>query len=98
MINSLDITLDDIKGYLRINIDDIEDDSLLELIIIAAKGYILSYTGLKEIEANKISELRIAMYIVCSDMYENRKTTSDKAKENNTLNIILNMHSKNGVF
>lgn len=88
-----EITLSNVKGYLRIA--DSDDDTLLTAILAAANGYILSYTALTAEEADTIAELPIALMCLCSDMYDVRTSQVSSDKQNPIVSTILNMHRRN---
>ena len=87
------VTLDEVKAYIRVT--DNEDDALITDIMSAAKGYILSYTGLTADEADELSEMTIAFKCLCADMYDQRTASVSSEKENPIVRNILNMHRKN---
>ena len=47
-----DLNIEFVKQYLKVDFPD--DDLLIDTIIKGAKSYIISYTGLKKDEADKI--------------------------------------------
>lgn len=87
------VTLDDVKNYIRVF--DNEDDKLISDIMAAAKGYIFSYTGISEAEADAFSEMVIAFKCLCADMYDVRTASVSQEKENPIVRNILNMHRNN---
>lgn len=87
------VTLDRVKDYIRIT--DNEDDRLITDIMSAARGYILSYTGLTAEEADLFPEMVIALKCLCADMYDVRTASVSTEKENSIVRNILNMHRKN---
>jgi len=88
-----EVTLTEVKAYLRIT--DTDDDDLLEIILAAATSYILSYTALTAEEADTITELSIALMCLCSDMYDVRTSQASNDKQNPIVSTILNMHRRN---
>ncbi len=88
-----EISLAEIKEYIRET--DGSHDGLITDIISAARGYILSYTGLSAEEADGISELCIALKCLCADMYDSRTASVSSEKENPIVRTILNMHRRN---
>ena len=95
-------TVDDVLDYLRVD-DPTENEKVeVENILSAAKGYILSYTGLEEEELDLYDEIWTALMVLCQDMYDNRAryvesgaTKALRNSGNTTVEIILNMHRKN---
>lgn len=62
------LTLEKIKNYLRINIDD--DDTLLTMLLSASEKYVKDYTGLTE-----LTELELtAQQMIIANWYDNRST------------------------
>jgi len=88
-----EVTLTEVKAYLRIT--DTDDDDLLEIILAAATSYILSYTALTAEEADTITELSIALMCLCSDMYDVRTSQASNDKQNPIVSTVLNMHRRN---
>lgn len=83
-----------IKQHLKI--DDELEDLILAQYLEMAKKYILSYTGLTEIEADDKEDLSFATLALVSEFYENRTSTvSANTKPNPIIESILAMHSIN---
>lgn len=75
-----ELDLDTVKNYLRI--DHNEDDSLLSLMIIAAKSYIQSYLNKKFEEFEEIpDEFTIACLALIAHWYENREIQTNTSNE-----------------
>lgn len=70
------MTLEEMKLFLKIDFDD--DDSLLLLMIEAAKEYIVDAIG-KYDETS--ARTRILLFLLVSNMYETRSFTVDKSNE-----------------
>lgn len=87
-----DITLQDIRDYIK---DDVVDDFYLQTIFLAAKNYVIGYTGLSELELNLLPDIPIVIYVLCAEMHDNRQYTVDKSNVNIVITSILNMHSRN---
>ncbi len=87
-----EITLENVKHYLRITEADFEDDVLLTSILKSAKKYISSMTGLTDAELDEYVDLSVATLIICQDMYDNRSMYVDKNNINKTIDNILSMH------
>lgn len=89
-----DITLEYLKNYLRVEYD--EENSFLKDTISIAKAYIQNYTGLNEKEVEEKEDFALVLLSLCSDMYNNRYFSAEKAlSENMLVKSILDMHSKN---
>lgn len=84
-----EISLDDVKAYLRV-LDDSED-SQLELLLESAVEYMVSHTGLNEGIVRRKDDIRTALLILVNDFYWNRDYQTGN-KYNNRLvdNIIEN--------
>lgn len=94
-----DVTLDDVKVYIRA--EDVTDKAGLKLIrdiMSSAKGYILSYTNLTANEIDNLPEMVIAYECLCADMYDVRTASVSQAKENPIVRNILNLHRRNLVI
>ena len=89
-----EITVDDLKGYLRISgeLSD-EDTKYLKTILNVATDYIKNNTGIKDIDA--YSDLVIVVFVLCQDMYDTRALYVDKSNINKVVSSILDQHSEN---
>lgn len=90
-----EVNTNTLKDYLRIAKLQTDEDKLLEMIIASAKACVLSFTGLKEEEADKYQDLTIAFLLLCQDMYDNRSFYVDKNNINKVAETILFMHAGN---
>ena len=88
-----EVTLEDIKDYIRVDSDD--EDKFLNSILIGSKAYIKSYTGLDLNKMDEKEDLSIVLFILCSELYDNRQYTVDKSNVNPIVQSILDMHSIN---
>lgn len=88
-----EITRNETKQYLRVSEDD--ENQTIDIIMQAAKHFILSYTGLTESEADSHSDFSIAFLVLCSEMYDNRQYTVSNDKLNPIVKTILGMHATN---
>ena len=80
-------TLDEVKGYLRIDHD--ADDALLASLLAAADGYLAGAIGAdypKEDPRAKALAL-----LVVSDLYEQRSLTGDAKVRENTRRLVADM-------
>ena len=88
------VTVKDIKGYLRIEHD--LEDVLIGQILSSMKSHIQSYTGLTDAQMDDKEDLIIALYVLCDEFYNNRSgTTNEKNKVREVLDRLLGMHSVN---
>ena len=81
-----------------------EDKKDIELFLNIAKNYIENYTGIprksEDEQAETLdtySDFIIVVYILCQDMYDNRKMYVDGKNINNTVKTILDMHTRNNL-
>ncbi|MFD1957318.1 head-tail connector protein [Paenibacillus thailandensis] len=87
------ITKQNIKDYIRMDYDD--DDSDLDIIMLAVKAYIKGYTGLTDEDMNTKDDLSIVYMVLCNELYSQRQYTVDNNKVNVVVKTILDMHSVN---
>ena len=99
-----EITAKDIVNYLRLSEISEEDEKDIELFLNIAKNYIENYTGIprksEDEQAETLdtySDFIIVVYILCQDMYDNRKMYVDGKNINNTVKTILDMHTRNNL-
>lgn len=88
-----EVTIDELKEYA--NVEHNFDDNIFENILVAAKSYIKSYTGLNDDQVDKKEDLTIALMILCNEMYDNRIFSVQDNKANTVIANILDMHSVN---
>lgn len=86
-----EITVDDLKSYLRIS-DDLsaDDKKYLSTILNVSKDYIKNNTGIDDID--KYSDLVIVVFVLCQDMYDTRTLYVDKNNVNKVVSSILSQH------
>lgn len=99
-----EITVKDIADYLRLSEISEEDEKNIELFLNIAKNYIENYTGIPQESENvedetldTYSDFIIVVYVLCQDMYDNRKMYVDGKNINNTVKTILDMHTRNNL-
>ena len=93
-IEKFEVDLNELKEFL--NIYDDADYTLLKSLTLAGKQYIKDYTGLTEEEMiEKKESLKIALFLIISDLYDNRGQQSLQNKRNTMLTSILDMYCKN---
>jgi N12 class adenine-specific DNA methylase len=88
-----EITILDLKNYLHVY--HTEDDNLLSAILAASKTFVKKYTGLSESSLDISEDLSMAVFILASELYDNRSYTVDNANVNPVIQTILDMHSIN---
>lgn len=93
-IEKFDVDLNELKEFL--NVYDDSEDILIKSLVNAGKQYIKDYTGLTDEEMiEKKDSLKIALFLIVSEMYDNRGQQSLQNKRNTMLTSILDMYSKN---
>lgn len=99
-----EITAKDIANYLRLSEVSSEDEKDINLFLNIAKNYIENYTGIPQKSENvedetldTYSDFIIVVYVLCQDMYDNRKMYVDDRNINNTVKTILDMHTRNNL-
>lgn len=89
-----EITIEDLKNYLRISDDLSEDDKkFLKTILNSSINYIKNNTGIDDVD--KYSDLVIVVFVLCQDMYDNRTLYVDKNNVNKVVSSILGQHDNN---
>lgn len=89
-----EITVEDLKSYLRISDGLSEDDKkFLETILNSSINYIKNKTGIDDMD--KYSDLVIVVFVLCQDMYDNRTLYVDKNNVNKVVSSILGQHDNN---
>ena len=99
-----EITAEDLANYLRLSEVREEDKKNIELFLNIAKNYIENYTGIPQKSENvedetldTYSDFIIVVYVLCQDMYDNRRMYVDGKNINNTVKTILDMHTRNNL-
>lgn len=88
-----EISLGHIKDYLHVYHD--EDDTLITAILTASKAFVRNYTGLSTEQLDISEDLSIAVFVLASELYDNRVYTVENDKVNPVIQSLLNMHSVN---
>lgn len=89
-----EITVEDLKTYLRISDDLSNDDKkFLKTILNSSINYIKNNTGIDDVD--KYSDLVIVVFVLCQDMYDNRTLYVDKNNVNKVASSILGQHDNN---
>lgn len=91
-----EITVDDLKDYLRIS-DKLTEANrkYLATILNVAQDYIINNTGIKKENIDKYSDLVIVVFVLCQDMYDNRALYVDNNNLNKVVTSILGLHAEN---
>ena len=89
------ITVEDIANYLRLTEVTEGEQTQLNASLSVAKSYIKGQTGLTDEEMDNYPELVQAVYLLCSDMYDNRSLYVGKLNLNKAIDSILSMHRGN---
>lgn len=99
-----EITAKDVVNYLRLSEVSSEDENDIDLFLNIAKNYIENYTGIPQKSENvedetldTYSDFIIVVYVLCQDMYDNRRMYVDGKNVNNTVKTILDMHTRNNL-
>lgn len=82
-----ELLLNEVKQYLRIELDWTEEDNLLSSFINAAKSYVKNATG-KTVDATKEIH-KLAIYLLVTHWYENREVVGKADKLAFSLDSIL---------
>ena len=100
MVNKVsEITAEEIANYIRL--DDYEV-SEIETYLNVAKSYISNYTGIpissdEGENLDTYADFIIVVYILCQDMYDNRKMYVESGNLNKVVQTILDMHTRNNL-
>lgn len=87
-----EITVEDIADFIRLNEVGDSDQIQISTFLNAAKDYIKNYTGLTDLD--EYSDLVVAVFALCQDMYDNRTMYVDKSNMNKVVENILDMHTR----
>ena len=88
-----EITIKDIKDYLHVYHD--EDDTLISAILTASRSFVKNYTGLSNESLDTKDDLSMAVFILSSELYDNRVYTLENNNVNPVIEALLGMHSVN---
>lgn len=85
----------DLQDYLKLEFND----PLIGIFLESAKSYVKSYTGMTDEQMDSYDDIVAAIYVLVSDMYDNRMYAQKNTKVTIAPNIvaksILDMHSHN---
>lgn len=90
-----ELTVTDLMNYAHEYSDDPETIRLFSTLLLTAKGFVKSYTGLSDEQMDMIPDLIIVVKIVANELYDNRALTVQNEKVNPVVKTILDMHSIN---
>lgn len=92
-----EVTVDNLASYMRL--DDVTKTELdeIEMMKTSAIAFMSDYTGLTIEDLDKHESLTTALFILVTDMFDNRNLYLDtkSANINKSVECILNMHSVN---
>lgn len=88
-----EVTILNLKDYCRV--EGTEEDAIFTIILAACKQYILSQTGLTELQIDEKEDLTIALMVLADEMYENRNYTVKDNKVNLVVDSIINQYRVN---
>ena len=99
-----EITTQNIADYLRLSEVSESETNELNTYLKIAKNYISNYTGIPETSEEEnaetldsYSDFIIVVYVLCQDMYDNRRLYIETKNINDTVKTILNMHTRNNL-
>ena len=87
-----EITTKDIADFIRLDEVGSAEEIQLQTFLTVAKDYVTNYTALADLD--EYADLVIAVYILCQDMYDNRRLYIDKNNPNKVVQTILDMHTR----
>jgi hypothetical protein len=90
-----DITYTELAEYIVLDELDEDDISTLNTLLTVSKTFIEKYTGRTEEELDNFPDFIIVVYILCQDMWDNRRLYVDNSDLNKIVETILGMHSVN---
>lgn len=102
-----EVTLDNLKNYVMPYESSTDDDLLLETLKSAAVANLCSLTGLPSAsEADAVTgikppciddydDLTVAMFVIVTDLYNNRSNTVEKNNVNKVVESIIGSHQFN---
>jgi N12 class adenine-specific DNA methylase len=88
-----EVTIENLKNYAHVY--HAEDDVLFATILVACKSFIRNYTGLSPEQVDLHEDLTIALYVLASDMYDNRQYVVEASHINPVIQSIMDSHSIN---
>lgn len=89
-----EINLDIAQQYLRLTFND--DAAELNMYIVAAKSYVVKYTGLTPEEIDQDEYFTIPVLMLIAEFYEN-KNVHDNKKINRVFDNLINLNKVNSL-
>ena len=90
-----EITANDVAEYLRLPEVSDDDTRLIEALMLTAKAFICSYTGVAADKLDNYEDFIIVIFMLCQDMWDNRTLYVDSSNLSFPVQTILGMHSVN---
>lgn len=90
-----DVTAEIAIGKAKEDATDADIINDFTVFLEAAKGFILSYTGLTLEQADTKADLTVALFVLINEMHDNRSYTVKEDKINPAVKTILEMHTVN---
>ena len=90
-----EITKDEVAAYIRLDDASSSELSQIDELILVAKTFIKSQTGLSDAEMDERADLIIVVKILCQDMYDNRSLYVDTQNVNKTVEAIIGQYRQN---
>lgn len=87
-----EITTSDLVNYLKV---EESEATGLKVFLDSAKSYIKSYTGLDDTEIDTHHDIVPVVFVLVSDMYENREYMVQNDKVNKLVQSTLDMYCIN---
>lgn len=90
-----ELTPDIVKDYCGISDSD-SDDVIRNILIPAAKKYIIGYTGLTAEQCDEHEDISLACMVLVNDMFTQRDYTINSGRQlNPTVKTILDLYAVN---
>ena len=91
-----DVTLQNVMDFLRIDFPTEIEQAEVTSMMVAAKKFIIGYTGLTLEELDAHEDITIAYEVLIADMFDNRNEQMDKPTYvNRTVQSILSLYRVN---
>lgn len=91
-----DVTLQNVIDFLRIDDASEIEENEISAMMVAAKQFIMGYTGLSETELDEHEDITIAYQVYIADLFDNRNAQTDKPTYvNRTVQSILSLYRQN---
>lgn len=95
-VSVMDIDLEIMKNYLRIDFDDEDNDRMLSILLASGKSFVQNYLNWKFTDVDEVPlEITIALLAIVEHWYKNRGVMSEDATTKELPYVfagILNMH------